>query len=187
MKLSKPLLISAAVVAVAVAAGGAAYMKSGASPQGAPAEAAAATVAKVEDAHAPLQAELQNILANYRKIIVLLADEQSLSELDRKAAGQVGQVLFHENVERLGNARQLLAKLQQVPAAQRETAYDILLTYIESASELFDADRLAFREVLFEMRQQAAANQTLPGIKLHKRISEDLTALRREAERQDRP
>lgn len=177
MKLSKPLLISAAVVAVAVAAGGAAYMKSGARPQGTPAAASAEAAVKVVDAHAPLQAELQNILANYRKIIVLLADEQSLSELDRKAAGQVGQVLFHENVERLGKARQLLAKLQEVPAAQRETAYDVLLTYIESASDLFDADRLAFREVLVEMRQQAAANQTLPGIKLHKRISEDLTAL----------
>ena len=164
MKLSKPLLISAAVVAVAVAAGGAAYLKSGAKPQNTPAASAAATAEKVEDAHAPLQAELQTILANYRKIIVLLADEQSLSELDRKASGQVGQVLFHENVERLGKARQLLAKLQEVPAAQRETAYDILLTDIESASDLFDADRLAFREVLVVMRQQAAATQTLPGI-----------------------
>ena len=173
MKLSNPLLAGAGVIALAAAVG-AAYFKPGAQPRGTP--AAASAVAPVE-AHAPLQAEMKEILANYRKIIVLLADEQSMSALDRKAAGQVGQLLFHENVERLGKARQLLAQLQQAPSAQREAAYDTLLTYIESASDLFDADRLAFRELLVEMKAQAAANQTLPGIKLHKRVSEDLTAL----------
>ncbi|MTW14165.1 polysaccharide deacetylase family protein [Pseudoduganella eburnea] len=177
MKLSKPLVIGVAIVAAAAA--GAAYLKTGAKPHGTPAPVAAvaANPADAGNAHAPLQAEMRSMLANYRKIIVLLADEQSLSELDRKAAGQVGQVLFHENVERIGKARQLLAKLQEAPAAQRDAAYDILLTYIESAPDLFDADRLAFREVLVEMKQQAAANQTLPGIKLHKRVSEDLAAL----------
>ena len=174
MKLSKPLVIGAAVIAAAAA--GAAYYKTRIQvPHGAP--VATPVVASAGNAHEPLQAELQAILGNYRKIIVLLADEQSLSELDRKAAGQVGQVLFHENVERAAKARQLLAKLQEAPSAQRDAAYDVLLTYIESASDLFDADRLAFREVLVEMQQQAGANQTLPGIKLHKRISEDLTAL----------
>jgi len=174
MKLSKPLVIGAAVIAAAAA--GAAYYKTRLqAPHGAP--VALPVVASAGNAHEPLQAELQAILGNYRKIIVLLADEQSLSELDRKAAGQVGQVLFHENVERAAKARQLLAKLQEAPAAQRDAAYDVLLSYIESASDLFDADRLAFREVLVEMQQQAGANQTLPGIKLHKRISEDLTAL----------
>lgn len=173
MKLSKPLLAGAGLIALAAAVG-ALYFKPGTQPRGTPAAASAA--APVE-AHAPLQAEMKEILANYRKIIILLADEQSMSALDRKAAGQVGQLLFHENVERLGKARQLLAQLQQAPSAQRDAAYDTLLTYIESASDLFDADRLAFRELLVEMKAQAAANQTLPGIKLHKRVSEDLTAL----------
>ncbi|WP_426336272.1 polysaccharide deacetylase family protein [Pseudoduganella sp. R-31] len=173
MKLSKPLLAGAGLIALAAAVG-AVYFKPGTQPRGTPAAASAA--APVE-AHAPLQAEMKEILANYRKIIILLADEQSMSALDRKAAGQVGQLLFHENVERLGKARQLLAQLQQAPSAQRDAAYDTLLTYIESASDLFDADRLAFRELLVEMKAQAAANQTLPGIKLHKRVSEDLTAL----------
>jgi len=173
MKLSTPVLIGAAVIAAAAA--GAAYLKIGMAPRATP--AAAPLAASAGNAHAPLQAELQNILSNYRKIIVLLADEQALPELDRKAAAQVGQVLFHENVERAAKARQLLAALQQAPAAQRDAAYDVLLTYIESAADLFDADRLAFREVLVDMQQQAAANQTLPGIKLHKRVSEDLAAL----------
>jgi peptidoglycan/xylan/chitin deacetylase (PgdA/CDA1 family)/TolA-binding protein len=173
MKLSTPVLIGAAVIAAAAA--GAAYLKTGMAPRATP--AAVPLAANAGNAHAPLQAELQNILSNYRKIIVLLADEQALPELDRKAAAQVGQVLFHENVERAAKARQLLAALQQAPATQRDAAYDVLLTYIESAADLFDADRLAFREVLVDMQQQAAANQTLPGIKLHKRVSEDLAAL----------
>ncbi|GAB2839841.1 tetratricopeptide repeat protein [Pseudoduganella ginsengisoli] len=168
MKISKSAVIAAGLAA---ALAGAVYMKTSPPPAGTQAAAASA------DPQAPLQAELQNILANYRKIIVLLADEQAMAEPDRKAAGQVGQVLFHENVERLGKVRQLLAALQQGPAAQRDTAYDLLLAYIESATDLFDADRLAFREVLVEMQLQAAANQTLPGIKLHKRVSEDLAAL----------
>lgn len=170
MKFSKPLIIGAAIVAAAAA--GAAYYKTRATPPAVPAVAA-----EVANPHAPIQAELQSVLASYRKIIVLLADEKSMSEPDRKAAAQVGQILFHENVERFGKVRQLLAKLQEAPASQRDAAYDILLTYIESDSGLFDADRLAFREVLVEMQRLAAANQTLPGIKLHKRVSEDLAAL----------
>jgi peptidoglycan/xylan/chitin deacetylase (PgdA/CDA1 family) len=42
---------------------------------------------------------------------------------------------------------------------------------------LYDADRLAFRETLLAMQKLAGADQTLPAIKLHKRISEDLDAL----------
>ncbi|MYN05441.1 polysaccharide deacetylase family protein [Pseudoduganella sp. DS3] len=164
-------MIGAAIVAAAAA--GAAYYKT----RGTPPTAVAAVAAETANPHVPIQAELQSILASYRKIIVLLADEKSMSEPDRKAAAQVGQVLFHENVERFGKVRQLLAKLQEAPASQRDAAYDALLTYIESDSGLYDADRLAFREVLVEMQRLAAANQTLPGIKLHKRVSEDLAAL----------
>lgn len=170
MKFSKPLIIGAAIVTAAAA--GAAFYKTRGTPSSAPAVAAEAA-----NPHAPIQAELQSILASYRKIIVLLAEEKSMSEPDRKAAAQVGQVIFHENVERFGKVRQLLAKLQEAPASQRDAAYDILLTYIESDSGLYDADRLAFREVLVEMQRLAAVNQTLPGIKLHKRVSEDLAAL----------
>ncbi|MGO4381469.1 polysaccharide deacetylase family protein [Pseudoduganella sp. RAF53_2] len=172
MKLSKPLVIGAVVVAAAASA--AVILKSRPSPTSAP---AAAAVADSGNAQAPLMAELQSILASYRKVIVLLADEKALSDADRKAAEQVGQSLFHENIERFAKARDLLARLQALPAAQRDAAYEILLSYVESAPDLFDADRLVFREVLVEMQKLAAANQTLPGIKLHKRISEDLAAL----------
>jgi peptidoglycan/xylan/chitin deacetylase (PgdA/CDA1 family)/uncharacterized caspase-like protein len=42
---------------------------------------------------------------------------------------------------------------------------------------LFDADRLAFRELLQSLLGQVAKDSSLPAIKLHKRLSEDLDAL----------
>ncbi|WP_432380664.1 polysaccharide deacetylase family protein [Duganella sp. P38] len=168
----KSKLMIAAVVA-ALAAGGA-YVVLRGTPAAAPAAAQSAANAATAPAIVP---ELQALLANYRKVIVLLADEKSLSDTERKAANQVGQSLFHENLERLARIQPLLAQTQALPPAQRDAAADALLSYIESAEGLFDADRLAFREVLLELQKLAAADQTLPAIKLHKRVSEDLAAL----------
>jgi peptidoglycan/xylan/chitin deacetylase (PgdA/CDA1 family)/uncharacterized caspase-like protein len=168
----KSKLIIVAVVA-ALAAGGAYVVL-----RGKPAAAPAASPVSAQTAAVPaLQPELQALLANYRKIIVLLADEKTLNDADRKAANQVGQSLFHENLERLTRIQPLLVQTQALPPAQRDAAYDALLSYIESASDLFDADRLAFREVLLSLQKLAATDQTLPAIKLHKRVSEDLAAL----------
>ncbi|MHA4868457.1 polysaccharide deacetylase family protein [Duganella sp. PWIR1] len=164
----KSKLMIAAVVA-ALAAGGA-YLALRGTPSAAPAATAPVAVPAV-------QPELQALLANYRKIIVLLADEKTLSDTERKAANQVGQSLFHENLERQSRLQPLLAQTHALPPQQREPALDALLSYIESAPDLYDADRLAFREVLLAMQKLAAADQTLPAIKLHKRVSEDLVAL----------
>ncbi|MES2071387.1 MAG: polysaccharide deacetylase family protein [Pseudomonadota bacterium] len=129
----------------------------------------------------PVSAEIlstpEQLLAAYRKIIVLLADEKNLDGKEKAAANQVGQSLFHENLGRLGKIEEQLKRLQAQPLAQRDAEYDTLLAYIESGQGLFDADRLAFREVLAGMQKLLAAEQTLPAIKLHKRISEDLAAL----------
>lgn len=59
----------------------------------------------------------------------------------------------------------------------RFAAFDALLGYIESGEGLFDTDRLAFRETLVSLEKTIAADGTLPAIKLHKRIAEDLDAL----------
>ncbi|MES2162955.1 MAG: polysaccharide deacetylase family protein [Pseudomonadota bacterium] len=170
MKYIKQLGIAAVVVAVA---GAGAYV----ALRGKPPAAAPAAAPVLAGATPQLMPELRDMLAAYRKIIVLLADEKTLSESDRKAAGQVGQSLFHENLERLAKVQAMLAQTQALPPSQRDAADDALLSYIESASDLFDADRLAFREVLLALQKLAAADQTLPAIKLHKRVSEDLAAL----------
>lgn len=131
----------------------------------------------------PLQKALDDMLVSYRKIIVLLADEKSLDAKGKAAANRIGQALFHENLERLNTLDTQFAKLSSLPAPERAATIDALLTFIESGEGLFDADRLAFQEVLFKLQKLVALEQTLPAIKQHQRVSEDLAALT-EIERQ---
>jgi len=124
-----------------------------------------------------IDAGLKDLLANYRKIIVLLADEQTLSPADRERTTQVGQALFHDNQERAGRIERELAALLASNSAARFDTLHGLLDYIESDKSLYDADRLVFRELLQGLLAETARDSSLPAIKLHKRISEDLDAL----------
>ncbi len=82
-------------------------------------------------------------LANHRKIIVLLADEDKQSASDRQISSTVGQTLFHENLEqREALARQFDALLQSDDPARFATV-EAMLDYVEAAPDLYDADRLA--------------------------------------------
>ena len=56
---------------------------------------------------------------------------------------------------------------------QRFATLGTVLDYIESAPELFDADRLAFREVLRDLHERVSTDSSLPAVKLHQRIGED--------------
>jgi uncharacterized caspase-like protein/peptidoglycan/xylan/chitin deacetylase (PgdA/CDA1 family) len=142
------------------------------------ATAAAVAVAAAEPLDtSKLLAGLQEVLAGYRKIIVLFADEKTLGVNERAQANQVGQGLFHENRERAAALETQMAALAASGNAQRFDAMAGLLDYIESDKSLFDADRLAFRELLRSLQAAVAADTSLPAIKLHKRIGEDLDAL----------
>jgi hypothetical protein len=122
-------------------------------------------------------AKLQDVLAAHRKIVVLFADENTLSNNDRKLANQVGQSLFHENIQRVALVESSLGALINTNGPARFEVIAGLLDYIESGAGLFDADRLAFKEILRSLQQQVAADSALPAIKLHKRVGEDLEAL----------
>lgn len=124
-----------------------------------------------------LLANLKETLAAYRKIIVLFADEKTLSEGEREQANQVGQALFHENRQRIVDLEAALDTLVASGGAKRFESIASLLDYIESDPDLFDADRLAFRELLRSLQVAVAKDGSLPAIKLHKRIGEDLDAL----------
>ena len=43
----------------------------------------------------PLVTDLQTMVVDYRKVIVLLAEEETMNDSDRRQAAMVGQTLFH--------------------------------------------------------------------------------------------
>ena len=172
----RPILIAAAA-AVLLAVAGAAYFRT-AKPSPAPVASAvsAGPTAPAVDTSA-LLAGFKDVLAAYRKIIVLFADEKTLGTNERALANQVGQGLFHENRQRVEALETKLEALVSSGSPQRMEAIGGLLDYVESSADLFDADRLAFRELLRSLQSSVAKDSALPAIKLHKRIGEDLDAL----------
>ncbi len=121
--------------------------------------------------------ELDDLLVAYRKIIVLFADEKKLSPQELEQANRVGQALFHENIDRINLIETRLNQMLASKAKDRDQALEAVLDYIELSPDMFDADRLAFAEVLQRLQKSITAEQTLPAIKLHKRVTEDLAAL----------
>ena len=130
-----------------------------------------------DPATAPLLAALQKQLDHHRRIIVLLADEADQSASDRTTSTRVGQQLFHEGLEQREAIAGLFDNLLKGTTPQRFATLGTVLDYIESAPELYDADRLAFREVLRDLHARIGTDSSLPAVKLHQRIGEDLDAL----------
>ena len=130
-----------------------------------------------DPATAPLLSALQKQLDGHRRIIVLLADETEQSPADRNTSTRVGQQLFHEGLEQREAIAGLFDTLLKGTTPQRFTTLGTVLDYIESAPELYDADRLAFREVLRDLHARIGTDSSLPAVKLHQRIGEDLDAL----------
>lgn len=119
----------------------------------------------------------QEVLANYRKIIVLLADDAALAAKEQQEARRVGQALFHDNQDKRKQLDQLLLATLESKDSKRYETLASLLDYIEQDADLFDADRLAFRETLHGLQEAIVKDSSLTAIKLHKRISEDLDAI----------
>lgn len=142
----------------------------------APAAQAPTAAASAVDAR-PLLQGLQAVLAAYRQIIVLFADEKTMAANERALANQVGQGLFHDNRARVVDLEAKLEALTAAGSPQRFEAVAAMLDYVESDPGLFDADRLAFRELLRSLQADVGRDSSLPAIKLHKRIGEDLDAL----------
>ncbi|MBC3916050.1 polysaccharide deacetylase family protein [Undibacterium sp. CY18W] len=176
MKPLKIIVPALAAVCLAVAAYFVIHKSTPAEGGGASAESALIDPKDGFDA-SKIPDDLNGLLVAYRKIIVLLADENKQGPKERNEANRIGQALFHENLVRLNNLDAYFDKLKTRRAVQREASFDNILTYIESGEDLYDADRLAFREVLVRMQKLIATEQTLPSIKLHKRVSDDLNAL----------
>jgi uncharacterized caspase-like protein/peptidoglycan/xylan/chitin deacetylase (PgdA/CDA1 family) len=138
---------------------------------------ATAAAANEDAAAAPILASLQAQLDGYRRIIVLLADEDAQSGRDRSTSSSVGQQLFHDGLNRRQAIANQFDTLLRTSSPQRFVTLGTVLDYIESSPDLYDADRLAFREVLQDLHERIGADSSLSAVKLHQRIGEDLDAL----------
>ena len=125
----------------------------------------------------PVLSSLGSLLNRYREIIILLADEKTLSPAELAAAEAVGQHIFHDNLDQEQDIEAALSRVVTSGGEARYPALDSVLTYIESGDGLYDADRLAFREVLVGLQRQLAKDGSLPAVKLEKRIADDLDAM----------
>jgi len=136
-----------------------------------PAALPAASAVQDASATTQLRQEADGLLALHRHIVVLMDGEAALPPAQRREVQALGQQLFHELLQR----QQRLADAALKPDALEATA--ALLTRIESEPSWFDADRLAFKEVLGQLATGLKNAQTLDGIKLARRAQDDLDTL----------
>lgn len=113
---------------------------------------------------AAIAADMQQMLAAYRKMIVVTQDEAGLSAQGQAEVNRVGQQLFHENQERIAKVDGALAALAGSQNPRRFEAIGSLLDYVETNEGLYDADRLAFRELMRSLLDDVAKDSSLPAI-----------------------
>ncbi|MCP3141461.1 polysaccharide deacetylase family protein [Pyxidicoccus xibeiensis] len=168
----------------------------GTTPAPAPAAAAskpdAATTARVtpdagptsaaateQDSAVPREA-LAGIVTRYRQNIVLAEGEATLDEETRERISIVGRMLFEENrhaLESLGE--RLSSALTSGTSSSAPVTVTAFLDWLEQDAELRDADKLAFRDTLADLRDALTALTPAPAWKaaLLARVEEDQRAL----------
>ena len=124
-----------------------------------------------ENAHTALARNADFIVANYRKIIVLMNGAGALDPGVKERASTAGKVLFQKNQERL---EEVETQLTEGLAGGQAGLTEEFLSRAESYAEYRDADKLAFRDLLEGL---AAAPETAANAKLQARIRDDLAAL----------
>jgi len=114
--------------------------------------------------------QADEIVANYRKIIVLMDGAGTLDPGVRDRVSTVGKILFQQNQERLSALEeQLLTPISNGNSALAEE----FLGWLETHPEYRDADKLAFRDLL----EGLAAGAGTSNDKLAARLREDQAAL----------
>jgi peptidoglycan/xylan/chitin deacetylase (PgdA/CDA1 family)/uncharacterized caspase-like protein len=107
------------------------------------------------------------IVAAYRQIIVLTADDASLDDAQRERASILGRIFFQQNQDRLAS---LGSELAADPARQSK-----FLDRLESNPDYHDADKLVFRELLEDLAEALPSGPS--AAPLGKRIADDRAAL----------
>ncbi len=112
------------------------------------------------------------LLALHRQMIVLMDGEAALKPAEREAVSSVGLMLFHD----LQKGQRALVDQAFAKDASLDSLAQ-LLDRIEGEPSWFDADRLAFKDLLLQLQQRLGASQSIAGLKLAKRAQEDLAVL----------
>jgi peptidoglycan/xylan/chitin deacetylase (PgdA/CDA1 family)/uncharacterized caspase-like protein len=115
------------------------------------------------------------VLANHRRLVALLDGEAQLDAAQRQVVSSVGHQLFHHNLNRMNALLEAAAPEQGLE--ERLGAVAALLDRIETERSWYDADRLAFKDFLTRLGERYARSQTIAGLKLARRIDDDLTVL----------
>jgi peptidoglycan/xylan/chitin deacetylase (PgdA/CDA1 family)/tetratricopeptide (TPR) repeat protein len=126
-----------------------------------------------------VEQSVADIVTAYRQIIVLFADEQQVSDQEQERAFVVGQMLYHNNIERLQSFQEGLEADLEAAQSAKDFLIEHFLEYLEHDPELWDADKLVFRALLegladdlTQEKYHSARHQILK-----KRVQDDLEGL----------
>lgn len=129
----------------------------------------------------PLHARMDKIVTRYRKTIVLLEDDDSLSTADREDASLVGRIIFQENHQALTTLSDDLTSsiLSARDWSQSPADVSHFLDLVETQADLHDADKLVFRETFTEIADSLSGLNTIVPAKreLEQRVETDRQAL----------
>jgi len=115
---------------------------------------------------------MDDTVAAYRKIIVLMENASALDEGNRQRVRTAAWILFEKNHARLETLEEEL----RVDLAKRDSPLtEAFLARLESDAEFRDADKLVFRDLLDGLA--SIPPEQTPNALLRKRIADDVRAL----------
>ncbi|HTD23915.1 MAG TPA: polysaccharide deacetylase family protein [Terriglobales bacterium] len=114
-----------------------------------------------------LAQQADDIVAGFRKIIILTSDSSSLDDITRERVSMLGKMLFQQNEERLSAL--------SVTLSSDPTKLGVFLDRLESNPDYHDADKLIFRDLLDDLTANLPQDKNSQPLK--KRIAEDQAAL----------
>jgi len=129
----------------------------------------------------PLSQRLEDIVARYRKTIVLLEEDESLPEADRERASLVGKIIFQENHQAISSlSDDLTSEIEKTKNfSQPLPRLTRFLDLIETQQDLHDADKLGFREVFTDIADSLSGIKSSDAakIEIENRVDTDRKAL----------
>src|SRR5215469_6207413 len=114
-----------------------------------------------------LSRQADAIVATYRQIIVLTADDGALDDARRERVSVLGRIFFQQNQDRLAALSSSLAA-----DPKKQTSF---LDRLENNADYHDADKLVFRELLEDLAD--ALPSGADSAPLRQRIADDRAAL----------